>query len=324
MTPRDADKGLPTPPATPLLRRLKHKWAQLPANVHGIMWALVATLLFTVMAALVKALGERLHVTQVLTIRQFLMAAISAPAITRGLPGSLKTRAPLLHLARTGLASGAMFMGFSAVIELPLADSTVLGFARTFFMTLFAIVLLKEVVGIHRWAATIIGFIGVVIIMQPTGEAGFNIYSLMAVTASACAALVAIILRRVTQVDQPITILTYQAVSIGFIMLPFCIYYWQPLTMMDVILLGALGCVSWSAQMCNIRALREGEAAVIAPFDYTRIVYASFISILFFGVWPSLTTYIGASIIIAASLYTMHRESVRGKRQAVAPEDKAP
>ncbi|MDD7910390.1 DMT family transporter [Pseudovibrio exalbescens] len=305
-----------------LQKRLYHRWNALPGNLKGIFWALIATLLFAIMAALVKALGERLHVTQVLTIRQGIMALISAPAIFSGLPGSLKTKAPLLHGARTILASCAMFFGFSAVIELPLADSTVLGFARTFFMTLFAIVLLKEIVGVHRWAATIIGFVGVLIIVQPTGEAGLNIYSLMAVLASACAALVAIIVRKVSQVDQPITILTYQAVLVGLIMLPFCIYFWQTPNLTECMLLAALGAVSWAAQMSNIRALRAGEATVIAPFDYTRIVYATVISVIFFGVWPEMTTYIGAAIIISASLYTMHRESVRGRRVQQPVADK--
>ncbi|MTI19221.1 DMT family transporter [Rhodobacteraceae bacterium RKSG542] len=301
-------------PLRPLVRAGYHtarSWRRLPGNVRGILWALLGTVLFAIMGALVKLLGERLHVTQILVFRQLFMLVISLPVIIRGLPGSLRTKAPMLHAARVVLATGAMVMGFSAVIELPLADSTVIGFSRTFFLTVFAIFFLGEVVGVHRWAATILGFIGVLIIVQPGGGSEFNIYTVIALAGAACAAIVGIILRKVSQLDPPITILTFQAAFVGLLLTPFAIYYWTPMSQGDWIILAALGAVSWMAQMCNIQAMKAGEATVVAPMDYTRIVYASIISVVVFGVWPEWTTYVGASIIIGASLYTMHRESKR-------------
>lgn len=296
--------------------RFSQKWQGLSNNTRGICWALLATLLMTIMSTIFKLLGEKFHVTQILMIRQFLMLAISAPVILPRLPGSLQTKAPLLHLARIILASSAMYLGFTAVVHLPLAESTVIGFARTFFITIFAVIFLKEVIGIHRISATILGFVGIMIIVQPTSSTDVSIYSFMAITASACAAMVGIVLRKVTQVDQPITILTFQAFFVGLIMAPFGIYNWVDITLSEGVLLVCLAGVSWSAQMCNIQALRYGEASAIAPFDYIRLVYAAIISVVIFGVWPLWTTYLGGAIIVAASLYTLHRETVLGRKVA--------
>ncbi|KZL21401.1 Riboflavin transporter [Pseudovibrio axinellae] len=315
---------MPVPSATPegssspaaYKTRFSEKWQSLSNNTRGICWALLATFLMAVMSTIIKLLGDHLHVTQILMLRQFFMLAISAPVVIKGFPGSLKTQAPLLHLGRILLAAAAMYLGFTAVIHLPLAESTVIGFARTFFITIFAVIFLKEVIGVHRISATLLGFIGVMVIVQPGTGAEMSIYSAMAIFASACAALVGIILRKVTQLDRPITILTFQATFVGLIMAPFGIYNWAPISVNDAILLLCLAGVSWGAQMCNIQALRFGEASAIAPFDYIRLVYAAIISIVIFGVWPLWTTYLGGAIIVAASLYTLHRETVLGKKVA--------
>ncbi|WP_068314666.1 DMT family transporter [Polycladidibacter hongkongensis] len=308
---------------TSRLRRLLF-WQHLSGNTLGIMWALVATFLFSCMGMVIKLLGESLHVTQILAVRQGFMLLVSLPVVIKLFPASLTTKAPLLHLARTALASCTMYLGFEAVIHLPLADSTVIGFARTFFLTVFAIVLLHEKVGLHRWSATILGFLGVMLIVGATTDAGLSIYGLMALTAAAMAALVGIILRRVTQVDLPITILVFQAGSVGLVMLPFAIYNWQPISLYNAGLLIALGALSWSAQMCNIQAMKNAEATAIAPLDYTRLVYAAVISVIVFGVWPAQSTYLGAALIVAASLYTIHREAVLGRKIAAQAKANGP
>lgn len=307
-------EGSPSPAA--FKTRLSVKWDSLSNNTRGICWALLATFLMAVMSTIIKLLGDHLHVTQILMIRQFFMLVISAPILIKGFPGSLRTQAPMLHVGRVLLASTAMYFGFTAVINLPLAESTVIGFARTFFITIFAVFFLKEVIGIHRITATLIGLLGVLIIVQPGNGSEMSIYSLMAILGSACAALVGIILRKVSQIDKPITILSFQATFVGLIMAPFGIYNWVALDLTDSILLLCLAGVSWGAQMSNIQALKFGEASAIAPFDYIRLVYAALISVVIFGVWPLWTTYLGGGIIVAAALYTLHRETVLGKKVA--------
>ncbi|WP_417770101.1 DMT family transporter [Stappia sp.] len=288
--------------------------ALLPDNVRGILWMLVAGLFFTFMVTLIKLLGERLHVAEIIFIRQIVMATIVAPTIIYGLPGSLKTSRPHLHVIRVSCASVAMLTGFTAVVHLPLADATAIGFSKTFFLTIFAILFLSETVGRHRWAATAIGFLGVIVILQPGGDGGFNIYAAMAVGGAAAAAVVMIIIRKLSQVERPVTILTYQAVFVGLIMLPIALYYWVTPTLAEWGLLLVVGLVSWAGQMCNIRAFRAGEASALAALDYARLLYATAIGFLVFGDLPAPATYAGAALIVAGALYTVWRENRLGRQ----------
>ncbi|ADZ69889.1 DMT family transporter [Polymorphum gilvum] len=295
-------------------------WRDLPPNTVGALWILAAAFLFTVMAALIKLAGERLSVFQILLVRQSVMILVVAPVILRGLPGSLYTKRPSLQALRVICAATAMICGFTAVIHMPLADATAISFSKTFFITVFAILFLGETVGRHRWAATIVGFLGVLLMLRPQGDGFVDIYAVLALVGAAGAGMVMIILRILTRTDQPSTILTYQALFVGLIALGPALYLWIPPTPQEWALLIVTGLVSWAGQMCNIRAFRAGEATAIASLDYTRLLYATAIGIVVFGDWPASVTLAGAALIIAASLYTVRREALRGRALARAPE----
>ncbi|MEI2383817.1 DMT family transporter [Breoghania sp. JC706] len=289
-------------------------WETLAGNARGALWILAAAFFFTIMTTLIKVAGQRIHVTEILLVRQIVMTIIVAPTIIGSFPSSLRTARPELHLMRIVLASGAMVFGFTAVIHLPLADATAISFAKSFFVTIFAILILKETVGLHRWGAVVVGFMGVLVMLNPTGEGTMNVYGLMAVAGAACAAMVMILIRQMTRTDRPVTILTYQACGVGLIMIVPTWIYWVTPTPTELAILLAIGVVAWCAQMCNIQAFRAGEATAIASLDYTRLLYATAFGVLVFDQWPGLTTFAGAAIIIAASLYTVHREARLNRR----------
>ncbi|WP_321339321.1 DMT family transporter [Breoghania sp.] len=301
-------------------KRLLAWWETLPGNARGAIWILIACFFFTIMTALIKYVGQRIHVSQILLVRQIVMTCIVAPTILRSFPSSLRTARPGLHLSRIFLASTAMMLGFTAVIHLPLADATALSFAKSFFVTIFAIIILKETVGIHRWSAVLFGFIGVVIMLDPTGAGMQNAYGLMAVGGAACAGMVMILIRQMSQTDRPVTILTYQACGVGLLMITPAWFYWVTPTWTELALMLAIGCIAWAAQMCNIQAFKAGEATAIASLDYTRLLYATLFGLVLFDTLPGVNTLIGAGIIIAASLYTVHREAQLNKRLVRAPE----
>jgi drug/metabolite transporter (DMT)-like permease len=152
---------------------------RLPNNLKGALFLMQASILFSVMVLIIKLLGQHLHITQILFIRQLGMIVMVMPAIVGHFPGSLKSNSPGLQLSRIGLAVISMLFSFSAVIHLPLADATAISFAKSFFITIFAVLFLKEVVGVYRWSAVAIGFVGVMIMLQP-GTAEFSIYSISA------------------------------------------------------------------------------------------------------------------------------------------------
>ncbi|MEO1793855.1 MAG: EamA family transporter, partial [Pseudomonadota bacterium] len=148
---------------------VRGRWASLPGNVRGGIFILISTFFFSIMLALIKLAGERLHVTQILFFRQVVMLLLALPVIVQDAPGAIRSARPGLQFTRVGCAFCAMLLGFTAFINLPLADATTLSFAKTFFMTVLAIIFLGEVVGIRRWAAVAVGFLGVMIVAWPTG-----------------------------------------------------------------------------------------------------------------------------------------------------------
>ena len=291
---------------------LKTRWASIPGNLRGCLWMLAATLFLSVMVVLIKYVGQRLHVAEILFFRQLTMIALAAPAIARGWPGSVISHRIDLQLIRVVAAFGAMFLGFTAIIHLPLANATTLAFAKTFFMTVLAMIFLGEVVGIRRWSALIAGFVGVLIVAWPQPGQSLDVYTAAALASAFCVGIVMVLIRKLSQVDQPVTILSFQAMGVGLLMLPFTILYWKTPTLEEVGLLIAIGCVSALGQMCNIFSLRAGEASAVAPLDYTRLIYAVLFGWLVFGEWPEPRVFVGAGIIVAAAIYTMHRERQKG------------
>lgn len=287
-------------------------------NVKGALILVLAAFGFSLMVALIKLAGDRLPVTQILFIRQLGMTIMLAPILIKTFPGSLKSAQPHLQLLRILMALIAMVFGFTAVINMPIADATAIAFAKSFFVTIFAVLFLKETVGLYRWSAVFVGFIGVLIMLRP-GAVGYSVYGFMALGAAASAGLVMVIIRKLSRTDPPSTILAYQAIGVGLIMAIPAFIQWVPPTPTEWALLASIGFVSYFAQKANIYAFSYGEASLLASLDYVRIIYATFFGWILFSELPSVSTWVGAGIIVLASIYTVHRESRRKQNLASGP-----
>ena len=240
------------------MNTLSQRFAKLPENVKGAVFLMFAAAGFGTMIALIKLLGQNLHVAQILLVRQLVMTLIVAPTIFTNFPGSLKTNHLGLQFLRIILALVAMGFGFTAVVHMPLADATAIGFAKSFFVTIFAIFFLNEVIGVRRWAAVIIGFIGVLVVLRP-GFDGFTIYGVYALIGAAGAGTVMIVIRILTRTESPTTILTYQALGVGLAVAIPGIWFWQAPSMLEWALLIGMGIISYIAQMLNIMAYKHGH-----------------------------------------------------------------
>jgi len=283
---------------------------RLPDNLKGIVYLMLASIVLSLMALLIKLLGQRLHITQILLLRQVGMAILVAPAILRNFPGSLRSKRPGLQWLRVACALVAMLCGFTAIIHLPLADATAIFFAKSFFVTIFAVIFLAEIVGIYRWSAVLVGFVGVLIMLQP-GTDNFSIYGVASLVGAAGAAGVMILLRLLSRNDDAVTIMTYGSLGVGVIMLLPGIYFWQPPTASEWLLFAALGVVSYFGQKCNIFAYKHGEASLLASLDYVRLLWATLFGFLVFDQFPGLPTWFGAAIVVAAAIFTIYREAWR-------------
>lgn len=287
---------------------LAERWAALPGNVRGGILFITAAMIFSIMIALIKLAGDRLHVSQILFFRQLTMVTIAAPVIWSGWPGSMQSARPKLQLVRVALAFTAMFTGFAAVIELPLAEITVISFSRTFFTTVLAIFILSETVRVARWTGLVVGFIGVMIVIWPTETSVFSQWHLLALASAICVAFVSIIIRILAQIDQPVTILTYQALGVGLLMLGPMLWFWVTPTVTEWVLLIAIGALSAIAQYLNILSFKAGEASALAPLEYSRLIFTTILGLWLFAEWPEARVWLGAAVIIGAALYVLHRE----------------
>lgn len=277
-----------------------------------------AAFMLTITVALIKYAGERLPVVQLLFLRQVGMLIMMSPIIVKDFPESLTTSRPGLQLFRVALAMVALYGGFTAVVNMPLADATALGFAKSFFVTFFAVIILKEHVGPYRWAAIVVGFIGVGVMVQP-GTSGYSIYGLYALAAAAAAGLVMVIIRLLSKTESSTSIMGYQVFGVGTITLIPAMMFWVQPTVKEWMLIVAIGAASYFAQKSNIYAYKHGEASLLASLDYVRLLFATVLGFLLFGHLPGLSTWLGAGIIIAAAVFTVLREARRKQTLTRAP-----
>lgn len=284
-------------------------WTRLPGNVRGSLWLMASALVLSVMVTFIKLAGSTLPVVEILFFRQIMVAVVVSPAIARDFPAVFRTRHLKHHLLRVTLSAGAMLTGFTAVVHMPLAEVTAIGFARTLFATLLAVVLLKELVGWRRWTATAVGFIGVLVIVRPTPE-GLNEYAVLALVSALLVAVVMILLRILSQADRAATIMAYQSLILAVLFAVPTAWFWVTPTLTDLVLVAIAGLLMSVGQWAMINAYRAGEAAAIAPMEYFRLLFASLLGFWIFAEIPTVYTLVGSLIVVASTLYTIHRNAV--------------
>ena len=197
-----------------------------------------------------------------------------------------------------------MLAGYTAIAYLPLADFTALSFSRAFFLTLLAAIILKENVSLRRWAATLVGFAGVLLILGP-GTSSFTPYALLVLFGALATALIFVIVRSLTVSEAPLTIASFQAILVGLLVLPLALFDWAPLAFDEWMLALGIGVTGLLAQLATIRALKAAPASVTAPTDYVRLVWAMLIGFLVFLELPTFYSIFGASLIVVAAFWVL-------------------
>jgi len=256
---------------------------------------------------MVKWMDNSIHIAQIILIRQSVQFTLLIPLFKKEGLSCFNTSALNWQLLRVVLASITLFGGYLALQELTLADATAISFAKVLFVTLFAAWFWKEQIGLRRITATLVGFIGVLMVVNPGGDA-FNRFGMVAIISAASAAGVMMALKKLSQTEPPNRIILYQASFVGALALPFAINYWQSPTFWEWAAMLAIGVLAYGTQYCNIQAYKTGEASFVAPFEYSRLLFAGVLGYLLFSEIPVWNTLLGAILIICASLYTVYRE----------------
>ncbi|MBT6096106.1 MAG: DMT family transporter [Rhodospirillaceae bacterium] len=282
-------------------------------NLKAILWALLATGLFSVVAAMAKVAVDEYHVLQILFFRQIIVFASSLPSIVRSFPESLKTRHPGIHALRLIGAFVALSCGIWAVAVLPLTTAITLAFAQVFFVALLALQFLGEPVGRHRIAAVVAGFVGVVIVMRPGVEGFSYLHALIPVAGALGAAVAVISVRKLSQTESTATLLVYQAVFVGVLAGVPLFWLWVTPDFDGLVLLLCMGGLATVAQWVGVKALRLGEASIVGNIEYVKLIYAAILGYFVFSEVPDIYTIAGATVIVGSSAYIFHRETLRSR-----------
>jgi len=296
--------------------RLLVRWRHLPANLRGALWMLASALLFVAMSTLVKFLGQNLNSFQVAFFRAATGLIFILPFMIRA-PGNLfRPKRLHLHLARGIAGACAMMCGFYGFTYLPLADATAITFARALFLVPLAMLVLREVVGPRRLGATLVGFVGVLIILRPTGST--DPAALVALTGAALVAVAVIFVKVLSRDNDPLTLLFTSGIISTVVTLGPALWFWTMPTWEQWVLLMLMGAFGVAAHTCFVRAYAVGEATALAPLDYTRLIFATMVGFFVFADLPDLYTVLGAVIIVASTLYITVREAQTSRADAKA------
>jgi drug/metabolite transporter (DMT)-like permease len=292
--------------AQPVLQRLEGMNPDLRASVLMV----IAFVVFSAMAVFMRMISDRIAVPQVIFLRQVMALLLMAPLFWASRHVILHPTGLGLHLARGVLAIGAMFFGLTSIVHIPLADATAIGMAEVLIATAFAALVLRERVGWRRWTATGIGFLGVLIMIQPFGQ-GFEAYALVALAGSICGALSMIALRLGSGHDTTVTVIFWQGLVVAGLSAPVAASLWVTPTPGEALVLLVMGLIFTAGIWLFTAAIRLGRASAVAPLGYLRLVLMAATGWLFYGEVPTWATVIGGLLVIGSATYTIIRNADR-------------
>jgi drug/metabolite transporter (DMT)-like permease len=287
---------------------------------RGVAFKLVSAALFAVMLALIRYLGARYPIGQVVFFRS-LFAIISVVVVYawRGeLAAVVRTERPLGQAGRGVLSIAGMFFNFGATARLPLVESNAIAFSSPLFTVALAALILGERVRIYRWSAVLVGFVGVVVVLSPhlSGEelatAVGGAASLVGVVYAICGSLTnagtAIQTRRLAQSESTSSIVFYFSLSCtlaGLATLPFG---WVMPSAGEMVALISIGILGGAGHIFLTESYRHASASLVAPFDYTSMIWVLVLGYAMFGETPTSEIVLGSAIIAAAGLFVIWRE----------------
>jgi len=279
-----------------------------PSHLRGALLSLAAFGTYATHDVVVKVLGESYSAFQTI----FFSGLLGFPLVTMMLmsdrtDGNLLPKHPGWTIVRTVAAVLTGIGGFYAFSVLPLAQCYAIFFAMPILITLLAIPILGERVGLHRGMAIVVGLLGVIVVLRP-GSVDLGLGHLAALSAAVTGALTSVIIRKIGSVERPILLMLYPMVAnfvVAGLAMPFV---YQPMPGVHFGLLAAMSAMSLVAGMLVIAAYRAAPAIIVAPMQYSQIAWAAVYGWLFFGERVDLWTGVGTAIIVASGLYIVLRE----------------
>ena len=295
--------------------------------VAGIIFANLAVLTFTLMDAVIKDVSKEFPTGELIFFRNlFAFIPLLLYVWLRGEGLALKTRNIWGHVMRGAFGVTSMFFLFFSYRVLPLSDAIAIGLSGPIFVTVLSVPMLREQVGWRRWSAVAAGFIGTLIMIRP-GPGVFDIDAIWPLLGAVFYAFAMISIRRLGSTEPSSTIVFYfSAFSVlaSFITISFGWFddrsQWvMPHRIGPFAEVLAIGVMGGAAQIFLTKAYQRARASVVAPFDYTALVYGFLLGWTFFGEVPDVFLIVGGLIVVASGVYILHRETVVARAQHRLP-----
>lgn len=284
-------------------------------NAKGALFALGAFGIFATHDAIIKVLGGHYSPVQIVFFSVLLSFPLATVMLMRdATAGTLIPNHPWWLALRTGAAVVTGVSAFYAFSVLPLAQVYAIIFASPLLITILAIPVLGETVRLRRWVAVLVGLAGVLVVLRP-GSTELTLGHFAALMAAIGGALSAIIVRKIGSEERPVVMMLYPMV-VNFVVMGMLLpWNYVPIEITHLGMLGVVAAFAWTAGRMTIVAYQNGEAAIIAPMQYSQIIWATIYGFAFFGETIDRNTAIGACIIIASGLYIVLRESRAGNSE---------
>ena len=280
----------------------------LPAPLRGAIWMVMGGLSLVIMAADIRYLVPKFSILELIFLRSVISLCLILPWALKGGAGVLRTRRLGLHVFRNSIHYLGNLGWFLGVILVPLADVAALQFTIPLFLVVMAALILRENIGPHRWWATAIGFMGMLVIVRPgyipigTGALALLLSSMFYASSQTATKIL-------SRTDSPNLVLFYMTVIFVPISFVPALFGWVTPGLDDVVPLLVLGITGFTAHFCMIRAFAAADASFVVPFDFLRLPMSAVIGFLLFQERPDMWTWIGASIIFASAYYNTRRET---------------
>ena len=276
-------------------------WKRLSPNTRGAIYMVCGALSATMMFATVKALDGRVGSFQIVFFRAFIGTLVAIPMLMRRGGRGFRSGHMGLQLANGVLGVAAMTASYFALTYMDLADATAVLFTRPLFLLLLAMLLLGEAMQVGRWLATLVGFLGVLVIVKPAGI--IELAALAIVFAAFVSALMMVFAKKMALADGPDIQLFYFNLTMGVVLIVPTAVLWITPSWPDLWLLILSGVLGTTNALFFVQALRVGEATAVSPFDYSRLIFAALIGFILFREVPDVWFWVGSVMIVAANIY---------------------
>lgn len=288
---------------------------QTSSPVQGMLVAALTFLLLSVMQVFAKLLGEAgYHPVEVTFYRNAIgFLIVLGWLLARKRAALMKTKRPRAHISRAVIGTTGFVLNIAAFQLMPLSETTIFLFSSSLIMPVLAVVFLKDKVGVYRWLSIVVGFCGVALIAQPSGQVSL-IGVVCALSGATTTAIVGINLRYLGRTEHPLTVVFF-FLMIGALLagaaMPF---FAHAPKMTDLWMIAGIAASGTAAQILLSLAYKLAPPALVAPLNYTGLIWALLFDMLIWSYVPGWPVFFGGAVVIASNLFILHREQAAQRR----------